>query len=126
MAPQTPEECDYQLGEHLAAGALEHIMALYAADATFITESGETLVGTAAIRASFEPLAAARPTLRPNLVRVVHVAPDLAVIYNDWTATVSMPDGATVEMQGKAIEVLRRQPDGSWRFVFDDPYARGI
>jgi len=28
-------------------------------------------------------------------------------------------------MQHKAMEIVRRQPDGTWRFVIDDPYARG-
>jgi uncharacterized protein (TIGR02246 family) len=124
-APQTPEECDHQLGDLLAAGALERIVALYEPDATFVTEARETLTGAAAIRAAFAPLAAVKPILRPNLVRVTHVGADLAVIYNDWGATVTTPDGATVEMSGKAVEVMRRQPDGSWRFIYDDPYARG-
>jgi hypothetical protein len=28
-------------------------------------------------------------------------------------------------MSGKAREIVRRQPDGSWRFVIDDPYGGG-
>ncbi len=28
-------------------------------------------------------------------------------------------------LAGKAIEVVRRQADGTWRFAIDDPYARG-
>jgi ketosteroid isomerase-like protein len=28
-------------------------------------------------------------------------------------------------MQGKAMEIVRQQPDGSWRFIIDDPYAGG-
>jgi hypothetical protein len=29
-----------------------------------------------------------------------------------------------MQLSGKAIEVCRRQPDGTWLFVIDDPYAR--
>jgi len=47
------------------------------------------------------------------------------VLYNDWTGTMKGPDGAPVKMAGKAIEIVRRQPDGTWRFVVDDPFARG-
>jgi ketosteroid isomerase-like protein len=35
------------------------------------------------------------------------------------------PDGNPRERAGKAIEVMRRQADGSWKLVIDDPYARG-
>jgi len=35
------------------------------------------------------------------------------------------PDGQPTAMAGKAIEVVRRQADGTWRFIVDDPWARG-
>jgi ketosteroid isomerase-like protein len=35
------------------------------------------------------------------------------------------PDGTLVERSGRAIEVVRWQADGAWRFAIDDPYARG-
>ena len=60
-----------------------------------------------------------------NVVLVVRSGEDLAVLYNDWSASAKGPDGAPFEMAGKAIEVVRRQPDGSWLFVVDDPFARG-
>ena len=44
---------------------------------------------------------------------------DLAVLYNDWTITAS-----GLSLSGKAIEVVRRQPDGTWKFVIDDPFGR--
>jgi ketosteroid isomerase-like protein len=59
-----------------------------------------------------------------NILKVVRVGDDLAVLYNDWTMAAKAPDGNPFEMTGKAVEVVRRQPDGSWRFVLDDPFAR--
>ena len=50
---------------------------------------------------------------------------DLALVYNDWTLSATGADGNPIERSGKAIEVVRRQPDGSWRFAIDDPTARG-
>jgi ketosteroid isomerase-like protein len=34
-------------------------------------------------------------------------------------------EGRPVTMEGRAIEVSRRQADGSWLFVLDDPFGRG-
>jgi ketosteroid isomerase-like protein len=47
------------------------------------------------------------------------------MVYNDWRMSARRPDGQLVEASGKAIEVVRRQPDGTWRFILDDPFARG-
>ena len=33
------------------------------------------------------------------------------------------PDGKAVSMAGQSTEVVRRQPDGTWRYVVDNPYA---
>jgi ketosteroid isomerase-like protein len=35
------------------------------------------------------------------------------------------PDGVLIERSGRAIEIVRRQTDGTWRVAIDDPYARG-
>ena len=38
-----------------------------------------------------------------------------------WTFSGTNPDGTTFENRGRSIEVVRRQPDGSWRFTIDLP-----
>ena len=83
------------------------------------------LVGHDAIRTGFEVLAAAKPRLKSNNVRTMRNGADLALLYNDWTMSISPPDGQPIEMTGKAIEVVCRQSDGSWRFAIDDPWGRG-
>jgi ketosteroid isomerase-like protein len=58
-----------------------------------------------------------------NVVRVVALN-DIAVVYNDWTAKAVSEDGRVRESAGKALEVVRRQPDGRWLFAIDDPFGR--
>ena len=48
----------------------------------------------------------------------------LALLYNDWRLTVGAEDDLSLERSGRALELVRRQADGSWRFVIDDPYGR--
>ena len=55
----------------------------------------------------------------------VEAGDDIAVLYNDWTLSATGPDGAAFTDQGKATEIVRRQRNGTWRFVVDDPRARG-
>ena len=60
-----------------------------------------------------------------NVGRIVKAGDDIAVLYNDWTLSATGPDGAPFADQGKATEIVRRQRNGTWRFVVDDPRARG-
>ena len=126
MPARTPEDCDHLLGEYLSSGSVDDILTLYEPDATFVTQDRQRLSGQAAVREVMTAFASARPRLTSNLTMVARQGDDLAVIYNDWTLTAVGPDGKTVEQSGRAIEVVRRQPDGTWRFAFDDPFARGM
>ena len=76
--------------------------------------------GDSAIRQALSRLVAMRPKLRLDVIKVVSTG-DLAIVYNDWGMSATGPDGSPIERAGKAIEVMRRQPDGSWRDVIDDP-----
>lgn len=125
MAARTPEDCDHLLGEYLAGGSVEDILTLYEPTATFITQDRQRLDGHAALREAMAVFAAARPRLTPKLILVARHGDDLAVIYNDWTLAAVLADGTKMAQHGRAIEILRRQADGTWRFVFDDPFARG-
>jgi ketosteroid isomerase-like protein len=101
MPALKPEDCDRLFEYYLNAGDLNHLVML------------------------FEPLLATRPRIKLEVVKVVQTGKDLALVYNDWTLSATGADGNPIERSGKAIEVVRRQPDGSWRFAIDDPTARG-
>src|SRR5262245_5727899 len=48
---------------------------------------------------------------------------DLALVVGVWSFTGSGADGAPVTLTGRNADVLRRQADGSWRFVIDTPWG---
>ena len=123
-AARTPEDCDRLLAEYLAAGRVDAIAELYEPNACFVSQEREKVTGRDAIRAAFVDFAAAKPKLHANIVHVLRAGEDLALLYNDWTMSLAGPDGQPIEMQGKAIEVIRRQADGGWRFAIDDPWGR--
>lgn len=118
MPPRTPEEWPGLFEQHLTAGDLDAAASLYAPDATFVSKSGD-VVGRDAIRGVLSRLIAGRARLSGKVVRAV-TAGDTAVLYTDWHGTI---DG-NVE-RSRAIEVLRRQPDGAWLLVVGDPNGRG-
>lgn len=125
MPARRPEDCDRLFGEHLNAGDLDALLSLYEPGCSLVQHDGNVAVGHAAIRQVLGRLVAMRPAFRTRVVKVVGTGENLAVVYNDWTMSVNQPDGTRVERSGKAMEVVRRQPDGSWLVAIDDPFARG-
>ena len=124
MSARTPEEVDRQFGERVNAGDVDGIVALYEKGATLLTQDAGPLIGHQAIREYLGPLMTMKAKIRMGVQKVVQVG-DIAAIYNDWHLTATTPDGQKMEMSGKATEIVRRQPDGTWLFVLDDPNMRG-
>jgi uncharacterized protein (TIGR02246 family) len=125
MPAKTPEACDVVLAEYIGAGDVESLIALYEPNAVLVDPgSGKALEGHAAIRESFVGLIGAKARLECRVVKVLRSG-DVALVYNDWTGTMVGPDGNRISIGGKASEVVRRQADGTWRYVLDDPNARG-
>jgi uncharacterized protein (TIGR02246 family) len=125
MAARTPEDINRLFAEHMAAGDVDAVVALYEPNGVLVSAEGVATTGHAAIRDALARLAAMRPKMTMNVRRVVRTADDLAVVYNDWKLAAVDSHGREVTMAGKAIEVSRRQGDGSWLFAVDDPFARG-
>lgn len=125
MPARTPKQCDDLFARHLAAGNVEAVVALYEPKACLVLEGGAVARGTAAIRKALATFATMKPRFEMNVRRVVKAGNDLAVLHNDWSLRATLPDGTSFSDTGKATEVVRRQRDGTWRFVVDDPRARG-
>lgn len=123
-SPTSPEACDRLFVEHVNTGDLDAVLSLYEPACRMVRRDGGLAQGHAEIREVLQRLIALRPRMTTEIVKVV-AAGDLAMVYNDWRLSGKRPDGQPVEAAGKALEVVRRQPDGTWRFILDDPYARG-
>lgn len=106
----TPEDIPRLFVKFVQAGDFDGLATLYETDAVLAMPPGGETRGNAAIAAAFarafseRPLDAAGSALQPVLR-----SGDLAL-----TST-RLPDGRTT------AEIARRQPDGSWRWVIDQP-----
>ena len=126
MAARTSIEVDQLFAKALEAGDLEAIVALYEPQAVVPGQSGQPpAVGPDQIREAMRPFIELKPTNVVLAATVVAELDGVAILYDDWRGTGHAPDGSETPLEGKAIEVVRRQADGSWKFIFDDPNARG-
>jgi uncharacterized protein (TIGR02246 family) len=125
MLPSNPEDWPRVFEQHLNAGDLDKVMSLYEPDARFVAPSGETLIGRDRIRQVIAGLIQANTKFQNRVLRVSRID-DLALLYTDFDGTTVDGSGKTIELRSRAIEVLRRQPDGTWKLVIGDPNARGV
>ncbi len=104
---------------YLAAGDLAALVSLYEPAATLHPEPGRVVSGTDAIRESLRAYveAGARISLELRTIRTVG---DLALLSNRAAVERLLPDGAL--LSAITTEVARRQPDGRWLYVVDDPF----
>jgi uncharacterized protein (TIGR02246 family) len=123
MAARKPEECDLLLIEAAHKSDVEAAVALYEPNASFVQDSGEVVTGHAAIREAMKSFLALKPhfTLKVNSVQSGDGT--LALTRATWSMTGTDPEGKPVTMGGRSAEVVRRQSDGTWKFVIDNPHG---
>ena len=122
MPARKPEELPRLFAEAFGAHDLEAALALYEPGATLIAQPGEVVKGTEAIREALGATLALAPRFDLEFNNAFE-AGDVALLFSDWTLSATDPDGNAVELAGRTTDVARRQADGSWLFVIDDPYG---
>jgi uncharacterized protein (TIGR02246 family) len=123
MPAQAPEEIPALLAAAMNAGDLDAFLDLHEDDAiTVIPVDGRVAHGRAEIREGLEPVFASAPKLQNEVAGKLE-GDGLALIHARWMLEGSAPEGHAVELAGRATIVLRRQPDGSWLIVLENPVS---
>lgn len=91
------------------AGDVDGLVELYEPDAVLAFPPGNVATGHAEIREVYEQFVAAAPVLAPGRQHPALVSGDLALTM------------CTLTTGEVTVEIARRQPDGSWLWVVDQP-----
>ena len=122
MPARTPEELPPLFAQAFGAHDLEAALALYEPEATLIPQPGQVVTGTEAIREALSGFLALKPKFESEFKKAFQVG-EIALLFSEWTLSATDPNGNAIEMEGRTTDVARRQSDGSWLFVIDDPYG---
>lgn len=118
----TPDELHQLFIKAFDTSDMELLLSLYEPTATVVTPEGKLATGPAAIRAMMEQFMALKPRFTMQITSLA-TAENVALVRNRWTLDATGPDGEPVSMNGTAFEVMRRQADGTWLWLIDQPFA---
>ena len=122
MLAKTPEEIDRLFVQAFSAHDLDALVALYEPDAVLVPQQGQTVTGRDAIRETLKGFLTLCGEFRSEVKSVVQTG-DLALVRSDWSLVGTAPGGCPVDLSGCGVAIVRRQPDGSWLFVIDNPFC---
>jgi uncharacterized protein (TIGR02246 family) len=105
------------------AGDRDALAQVYEENATLIVPpGGELVTGREEILVALEPALAMKPKADIKVVKKLQSG-ELALTHARWSLVGTDADGHRVELAGDGSIVSRRQPDGSWRIVLDNPLS---
>jgi len=122
VSTATPEQVLESIVTGINSGNLERLMPLYESDAAFATEPGSLAPGAPGVREALNGFISMNGKLDLEVTRVLEVD-DLALVVGTWSFEGTGPDGEPVQLASNNADVLRRQKDGTWRFVIDNPWG---
>jgi ketosteroid isomerase-like protein len=118
----TPQQVLESIVAGINSGDLESLMPLYESKAAFAAEPGRLVHGAAGVRGALNGFISMKGKLDLQVTRVLEVD-DLALVIGVWLFDGTGPDGEPVRLEASNADVLRRQADGTWRFVIDNPWG---
>jgi uncharacterized protein (TIGR02246 family) len=118
MPVKSPEEICRIFQQYMAEGDIDSVLSVYDPEAVFLNKAGEVKKGKEGLREELAPFAAQKANFDFNIKQTIESG-DIALMHTEWK--VSSPQ----QMSVYAIEVARRQPDGTWRWLIGDPFTIG-
>jgi uncharacterized protein (TIGR02246 family) len=119
---ENPEQTHERFAAAANAADLEAVVALYETDGVVVERDGGLTQGTDAIRRHVQDLLTLRPRMEILSSRSFQNG-DLALLCSEWRARVATPEGKEATMRFRGSEIVRRQEDGLWRLVLDNPWG---
>ena len=122
MSTATPQQVLESIVTGINSGDLDSLMPLYEADAAFAPEPGSLAHGAAGVSEALTGFISMDGELDLRVTQVLEVD-DIALVTGVWSCEGTGPDGEPVKLTSRNADVLRRQADGTWRFVIDNPWG---
>ena len=102
---------------------IEGVLSTYEPGAVVMFEPQQRVVGRQALKDAFTEFVGFNPQYTFS-GHEVYVSGDIATHIAPWTMVGSLPDGTPIGQSGLSVAVLRKQSNGSWLIVQDNPHGQ--
>jgi uncharacterized protein (TIGR02246 family) len=121
MIAHSPIEIHALFQNAFNSGDVQALTLLYEPGAILMV-NGTPVTGRESIRATFESMVSVGTRINLVTRSIIESGDGVALLHGEWTvqrsATTAQP-----KTQGVSTEVVRKQPDGTWLFIIDNPYT---
>lgn len=106
-------------------GDIDAALNYYEPDAKIVSESGNTVKGTEAIRKYLEKFIKIKPNITTYTEKIIK-GDKFVVCCSQWKLFSTSASGSRIHVEGHSTDVLRQQADGSWRIALESPWGASI
>jgi uncharacterized protein (TIGR02246 family) len=124
MPAHSPAEIHTLFCSAFNLGDIEALTALYEPNAILVVD-GNSVSGRENIRKALENILRRNGRMTLETRSVVESQQGLAVLHAAWVVEPAAAMDSEPVTRSLSTEVVRRQPDGTWLFVIDNPYTPG-
>lgn len=116
--PTNAQDVHKNLADAYNTGDLNTVLNMYDATGIFVAEPGSPVSGREKFEAAVKGILSIKGKMEIKTVYCLE-AGDVAVGRSEW----SICDGDETKVAAKGIELLRRQPDGTWKVLIDHAFG---
>ncbi len=102
---------------------IEGILSTYEKDAIVMFDPGKPISGHDALREAFTQFVNLNPVYT-FFNHEVYISGNIATHIAPWEMTGTLPDGTKIDQNGLSVAILRKQADGSWLMIQDNPHGQ--
>jgi ketosteroid isomerase-like protein len=116
-----PEETTDVFVHYFNAGNIDNLINAYYADGAILAATPGNAAAGGNLKSALQQYLDLRGKMRAT-TRHKLIAGDTALLVIDWVIEAKDPAGNPIEVPGTSTDVVRRQADGIWRCVIDNPH----
>jgi ketosteroid isomerase-like protein len=105
---------------------MDSILASYEIGGAIMFEPGTAISDPNMIKQMFEGAFQINPNFTYTNGHEVYIANDIAMHIAPWVMKGTAPDGTNIEKSGLSVAVLRKQENGDWLMVLDNPNTQAM
>jgi ketosteroid isomerase-like protein len=118
---KSPEQTAEVFVHFFNEGDIDRLIAAYYADGAVLAASPGDAASGSSLRAALQSYLDTKGKMRAT-TRHKLVAGDTALLVIDWVIDARDAAGEPLQVKGTSTDVVRRQADGMWRCVIDNPH----